>query len=875
MVEMYVNADVERLDEMQTQEDLAQRDSYRVPSTGALLTHENAQAHLHHFCQVGVSQATDHVDLRPEYSTIQDESTKLWSASVTLPSYVHPSLRHAESEQSWHTERSAIYDAAFQAYVNLHENGLVNDNLLPLFKDNRPEEGQMHLDQPSIKEVSERRPVWWAACDELRKPEVMWSRSIIEISGPEGCLVTMSMWTPERRPTDETFQLHWDDMRTYTVSVHASDGKSLENCAEIAATREITKLLLRAVYGDKVSPERDDFPAIFAPVNCDDLHVWLSKRQQNPRQLDISSLRPREEWGLLRSRRIPGRSFFLRNFTDASQTTDTQVQVKVFPKRRDFLHAVANLDVISADETVKHTLYASECTMDVLEAKYSQFAAFIPCIMHRVDVNLLVDELCTTILRDLALKDTSLVLEAISSPPARESTDYNRLEYLGDCLLKHITEVQLMTQHRSWPENYLTEQKDRIVCNKNLSKAALNARLDHFILTKIFTGNKWRPIYAGEVLAETTEQKRSMSTKVLADVMEALIGAAYVDGGLNKAHACIQLLLPEETWWPMDRCFSGLVEGLSPCDISDLRPLERLIGHTFRYPSLLVEATTHVSFQGSHTGMSYERLEFLGDSVLDVIITPKLFAHASKLKHWQLHGVHEALVNSHFLGFCCLRYATEDEVFVVVNDHDAEGLPMPDLQPSTRQLHLYDFMRASSIFAAYRIKAVAAFETLRRPIEDALSHGYEYPWCDLVALSPHKFFCDLVESIIGALYIDSGGDLRVCEAFVKRLGILDFMQHMLDHGVKTLSPKERMGIVADQGKVKYVNSLSEDKLSHTCTVNVDDEKVFTVEGCGNKVEAEVKAAYYAAKIWENRQDDQNRRKRRLKRTEDTTMHAEI
>jgi dsRNA-specific ribonuclease len=874
MVRMYLEANIEQFDELDRQDSCLQKDSYRVPATGALLTHENAQAHLNHFCQVGISHVSNNIDMRPEYTTERDPSTRLWTATVTLLSFVHPNLRSAQSEQSWHAERCAIYDAAFQIYVHLHENGLVNDNLLPLFRDQRPEEGQILVDQSSIIEVSERRSVWKPACDAMSKPDALWMSSIVEIFGSEGLLLTMDMWTPGQRPSIGTFSLYWDDKTTYTVTIRASNHELPDDCTVLTTAREITRLLLRAVYGDKVLSDRIDFPAIFAPSSCDDLEAWLIQRQRDPQQLEVERLQQNADYGLLRSRRTTERKFILLGIVDTPHDTEIQIEASVFPRRRDFLHAVANLDAIPTDRAVKHVLSASDCTMDALEAKYSQFAAFIPCIMHRVDVNFLVHELMSTKLSDLALGELSLVLEAICSPMAREELDYNRLEYLGDCLLKHSVELQLLAQNRSWPEKYLTQQKDRVVCNTNLSEAALTAQLETFILTKNFTANKWRPIYASEVLSDATDVKRQMSTKVLADVVEALIGASYVEGGLSKAHACVELLLPKETWWPMDRCFSALVEGLVPCDITDLRPLERLIGHEFKHPTLLVEATTHVSFEGNHTGMSYERLEYIGDSVLDIIITPKLFAHSSKLRHWQLHGVHEALMNSHFLGFCCLRYAIEDEIFVVVQDTDSLGIPTPTLQPSKRQLHLYDFVRAAPVFTKYRTDAVTAFKTLRQPIEDALYHGDEYPWCDLVALYPHKYLCDIVESILGALYIDTGGDLTVCEAFVQRLGILEIMDHILDHRVRTLSPKERMGVVADQGKVKYLTGVNEDKVSYTCTVTVDDVEVYTVDGCANKVEAEVKAAYHAVKILESRDEDPNHRRRRQNKTEDMAPQAQ-
>ena len=48
-------------------------------------------------------------------------------------------------------------------------------------------------------------------------------------------------------------------------------------------------------------------------------------------------------------------------------------------------------------------------------------------------------------------------------------------------------------------------------------------------------------------------------------------------------------------------------------------------------PDLLVEALTHRSFSHEHEGAkNYERLEFLGDAVLELVSTETLY------NHWQL-----------------------------------------------------------------------------------------------------------------------------------------------------------------------------------------------------------------------------------------------
>ena len=60
----------------------------------------------------------------------------------------------------------------------------------------------------------------------------------------------------------------------------------------------------------------------------------------------------------------------------------------------------------------------------------------------------------------------------------------------------------------------------------------------------------------------------------------------------------------------------------------DFRPLEERLGHTFRDRSLLLQALTHRSYLNEHTDFSLthnERLEFLGDAVLELIVTEHLY----------------------------------------------------------------------------------------------------------------------------------------------------------------------------------------------------------------------------------------------------------
>lgn len=68
--------------------------------------------------------------------------------------------------------------------------------------------------------------------------------------------------------------------------------------------------------------------------------------------------------------------------------------------------------------------------------------------------------------------------------------------------------------------------------------------------------------------------------------------------------------------------------------------LQRRLQHEFSTPSLLARALTHRSFSADH----YERLEFLGDSVLNLAVSDLLYARLGSLPEGDLSRVRANLV---------------------------------------------------------------------------------------------------------------------------------------------------------------------------------------------------------------------------------------
>ena len=76
----------------------------------------------------------------------------------------------------------------------------------------------------------------------------------------------------------------------------------------------------------------------------------------------------------------------------------------------------------------------------------------------------------------------------------------------------------------------------------------------------------------------------------------------------------------------------------------NLVPLEEKIGYTFKDKTLLITALTHSSYANEHNIKSYERLEFLGDSVLGFVTAEFLFKNFPDLPEGKLTKYRAELV---------------------------------------------------------------------------------------------------------------------------------------------------------------------------------------------------------------------------------------
>ncbi|MFC2013776.1 ribonuclease III [Chloroflexota bacterium] len=81
--------------------------------------------------------------------------------------------------------------------------------------------------------------------------------------------------------------------------------------------------------------------------------------------------------------------------------------------------------------------------------------------------------------------------------------------------------------------------------------------------------------------------------------------------------------------------------------MADLTALQKILGISFNDPSLLEQALVHSSYLNENPGVapvSNERLEFLGDAVLDVVVAEKLFQDFPQFTEGAMTKLRSALV---------------------------------------------------------------------------------------------------------------------------------------------------------------------------------------------------------------------------------------
>lgn len=104
--------------------------------------------------------------------------------------------------------------------------------------------------------------------------------------------------------------------------------------------------------------------------------------------------------------------------------------------------------------------------------------------------------------------------------------------------------------------------------------------------------------------------------------------------------------------------------------------LEKQLGYTFKDKQLLIEALTHKSYKQPYDN---ERLEFLGDAVLDLIVGEYLYKHFPKSDEGKLSKIRASLVNENGFNKLANVLNLGEHILLSNAEENNEGRTKPSL----------------------------------------------------------------------------------------------------------------------------------------------------------------------------------------------------
>ncbi|XP_053977112.1 endoribonuclease Dicer [Hylaeus volcanicus] len=321
---------------------------------------------------------------------------------------------------------------------------------------------------------------------------------------------------------------------------------------------------------------------------------------------------------------------------------------------------------------------------------------------------------------------------------------------------------------------------------------------------------------------------QSVSDKTVADCVEALIGVYLKSMGIKDTVTLLKWfkILPRHINGDIllfDKSRSVVVsETVNQDKLNYFMPwasdIETKLGYKFKNRAYLLQAFTHPSYTANNITECYQRLEFLGDAILDFLITCYIHENCENFEPGALTDLRSALVNNITFACIAVRYGL----------HGALLAYGPSLNDA-----IYRFVK----FQDER-NHVVNDELLWILLEEDECKLAEY-------VDVPKVLGDLFESTIGAVYLDCDKNLTKVWEIIYRL------MHKEIHEFSKNTPKQPIRVLYEtQGaRPQFLSAVEVDENVVTVPLKVIiDGEMKLYHGFGtNKKQAKCAAAKQALK----------------------------
>ena len=145
----------------------------------------------------------------------------------------------------------------------------------------------------------------------------------------------------------------------------------------------------------------------------------------------------------------------------------------------------------------------------------------------------------------------------------------------------------------------------------------------------------------------------------------------------------------------------------------NMQVLEERLGHVFQNRKLLETALTHPSFGGDHHVPHYQRLEFLGDAVLELAVSRYLYFELPEVDEGKLTRIRAALVREESLNRAARRIGLGAFIRLSVGEERSGGREKPSILSDVMEAVLAAVYLDAGFDEAVRIIGMVLGEELR------------------------------------------------------------------------------------------------------------------------------------------------------------------
>ncbi|KAH9922027.1 uncharacterized protein BXZ73DRAFT_79816 [Epithele typhae] len=296
-----------------------------------------------------------------------------------------------------------------------------------------------------------------------------------------------------------------------------------------------------------------------------------SKAEDSPREAEFSSFLE-----YCKARR--------KDFQGLEYDNQPMIEVSAVPSAANLLHPTGNGPTTPTAHPLKYLIPEFAYKFTIPASTYRTLL-LLPSLSDKLDALLLTKELNARLLHGAALEP--LLLAALSARAAWTDANYERLEFLGDAFLKALASAHAFAAAAPGTGvGALHAARKDVVSNRALRAGATAVGLPSFVRHKRFVAKMWHPPVRGEGAAAAAAVERKwrtrrpvggekkggkdkgkrskkqrqleelntlwMGDKIVADVVEAILAAAFLsaghEGGLQAARS-LRVPLPNVAQW--------------------------------------------------------------------------------------------------------------------------------------------------------------------------------------------------------------------------------------------------------------------------------------------------------------------------------------